>query len=101
MTHHRHGPSVKFRKARDNGLVISITAVAVELHKIREQQANEIQGVGTLCVPRDLRALPGTEVIVKLASQLGHLLTQPLQLGIRAAGPGKLAQLFNVALEPV
>ena len=49
---------MKFRQARDDRLVVTVAAVAMQLHEIREQQRNEVLRVRPLRVPRDLRALP-------------------------------------------
>src|ERR1700730_5686257 len=101
MAHHGDGPPMKFRKARDDGLIVAIAAVAVHLEKIREQQPDEIQRVRPLRMPGDLRALPGTEVLVKLAAKLRNLLANALELRVSISAAGEMAQLLDFIIESV
>src|SRR5579864_145712 len=52
-------------------------------------------------MPRDLRALPWTKVVIKLAPQLRHLLTNALELRLPIGASGKMAQLLRILFEPV
>src|SRR5258708_10427745 len=91
-----HGAPVKFSQSRDDRLVIGVATVPVQLDKIREQQTDEIQRVGTLLVTRDLRALPRPQMRVKFAPQFRDLPANALKfrVGIRVAG--QVTQFLDV-----
>src|SRR5258708_23629872 len=91
-----HGPPVKFSQSRDDRITIGVATVPVKRDKIREQQTDKIQGVGTLLVTRDLRALPRPQVRIKFAPQFRDLPADALQfrVGIRVAG--KVTQFLDV-----
>src|SRR4029077_4054855 len=101
VTHHRHRPTVKFGQPRDDGFVVAVSAIAVQLDKIGEQQSDKIQRVRPLRMPRDLRALPGTEMVIKLAPQLRYLPANPLKLRLSVGASGKMAQLLDVFFEAI
>src|ERR1700730_18265844 len=101
MANNRHRPPVKFPKACDDRLVVAVSAVSVQFHKIGEQQADKIQRIWPLWMPRDLRALPRTEMLIKFAPQLGHLLANPFYLGVAVGASGKMAHLLDVFLQAV
>ena len=94
-----YGPSVKLRETRNQGFVVAIAAVAVQLDKVGEKHADVIERVRTLRVPRNLGALPGPEVAVKFPAQLGHLLTNSFELCVGFFVAGELAQFLNVFFE--
>ena len=54
-----HGRAVEAREAADDGLVVAVDPIAVQLHPVLEEQADEVEGVRALRVPGDLGALPG------------------------------------------
>ncbi len=80
MTHDQHGPAMETRETRNNRGIVAKRAVPVKFGKIGEQQADEIQGVRTLRMPRQLRSLPGAQMRVEFAPKLGNLLSNFLQL---------------------
>ena len=54
-----HRLAVEAREAADDGLVVAVDAVAVQLDPVLEEQSHEVEGVRALRVARDLGALPG------------------------------------------
>src|SRR5712664_3425313 len=91
-----HGAPVKFSQSRDDRLVIGVATVPVQFDKIREQQTDKIQRVGTLLVTRDLRALPRPQVRIKFAPQFRDLLADTLQFGVGMRVPGQVTQFLDV-----
>src|SRR5579864_5139723 len=89
------------RQARHDRFVISITAVAVQLDKVGKQQSDEVLRVRALRMPRNLRALPGPKMSIKLAPQLRDFPPQPLKFRVGVGVAGKLSQLFDIFLEAV
>ena len=61
-----HGRAVEAREAADDGLVVAVDPIAVQLHPVLEEQSHEIERVRALRVPRDLGALPGRQAPVDL-----------------------------------
>ena len=98
---HRDGPPVVFGKTGDNGLVVGVPAVAMQLHEIREQEIHVVQCVGPLLVPRNLSALPRSQMRIEFFSQLRDFLADTLQLHVRhgIAVPGKAPQFLDVFLK--
>ncbi len=99
VTDHRDGASVEFRQPRDDCFVVSEGAVAVQLHKIREQVLHKIQQVRPLLMPRDLRSLPRPKMGVKFAPQLRNFLSNALELRVRFCRSGKPLQIFHIFLQ--
>jgi len=71
----------------------------MNLAEILEEQADEIVGVRTLRVARDLQALPGADIGEKFAPQFLHFLAQPFHFGRSLWRGREAAQLLHVALE--
>src|SRR5712691_10462354 len=99
MTDDGHGPSVIFPETRYNGLIVSISAVAVQLDKIGKQQPNEVERIRTLWVSGNMRALPRSQVRVKFASQFGNLMTDAFELRISFVVTRQSPQLLDVLFE--
>src|SRR5213080_210805 len=99
MADHRHGPTMVFRKPSNNGLIVGEAAIAMQLHEVGEKIIDKVQRIRTLLVPRDLRALPGPQMDVKLPSQLGDLLADAFQLGVRFSVARQAPQFLDVFLE--
>src|SRR5438093_1321161 len=57
------------RQAADDGRVVAIDAIAVELDEILEEELDEVAGVRALGVSRELRALPGGQARVGALAQ--------------------------------
>src|SRR5262249_57001940 len=88
MPDHHHGLSLEARETAHDGLVVAVEAVAVELHEVLEEQANEVQRVGALRGAGDLRPLPGGETAVDLVLEPAGALFQLSDLVARRARPG-------------
>src|SRR6267154_2713830 len=101
VTDHRHGPPVKFRQAGDYSFVVAVATVAVHLKKISEQQSDEIQRIRALRMPRDLRALPRSDMRVEFAPQLRHLLANALEFRVAVRTRRKVAQLLDIFFQAV
>src|SRR5258706_8967657 len=96
MADDSHGAPVKFSQSRDDRLVVGITTIPVQLDKIRKQETDKIQGVRTLLVTRDLRALPRPHMGVKLAAQFPDLVADALQFRVGIRVPGQVAQFLDI-----
>src|ERR1700676_2717318 len=92
-------PSIKLGEPRNQGLVVAVAAVAVQLDEVREEHRDVIQRVRPLGVPGDLGALPGTEMAIKFLAKLDHLLADAFELRVGLFVAGELAQFFNVFLQ--
>jgi hypothetical protein len=57
---HHHRASLEACHAADDGLVVGIGTVAVQLLELGEDHLQVVEGVGTLRVARELRHLPWT-----------------------------------------
>src|SRR5438105_136362 len=99
MADDRHGPAVILRKARNDGFVVGEAAVAVQFHEIRKKIIDVVQRVRPLLVPRDLFALPGPQMGIKLETQLRHLLADALQLCLFVPIAGQAPQFLDIFLE--
>src|SRR5260370_30049644 len=87
---------MKFSQTRDNRFIVGVPPVTVQFDKISEQQSNKIQCIRALLVTRDLRALPGTHVGVKFASQFPDLFANAFEFGVGALVSGEVAQLLDI-----
>src|SRR5438067_1810177 len=65
VTDHDHRLPIEAREAADDGRIVAEQAVAVQLGEFLQQQLAPVARVGTLGVPRQLRALPGREAGVR------------------------------------
>src|SRR5262249_62136936 len=86
--------------AARGGLGVAVGAVAVELHEVLEEQADEVEGVRPLRVAGDLRSLPGGEAPVDLLLEAAETLLELADLvarRLRVRRGAKLAQaLFDL-----
>src|SRR5437660_1508702 len=73
----------------------------MHLEKIGEQQPDKIQRVRALRMPRDLRALPRSNMRVKFAAQFRHLLANALKLRVSVGTRRKVAQLLDIFFQAV
>src|SRR5262249_52260123 len=100
MPDHPHRRSLEAREAAHDGLVVAVDAVAVELHEVLEEQADEIEGVRPLRVAGDLRSLPRGEAPVDLLLEAAETLLELADLVARrlwVRRGAKLAQaLFDL-----
>jgi hypothetical protein len=96
MTDDGNRPSIKLGESGNQGLVVAVAAVAVQLQEVREEHPDIIQRVRPMGVARDLGALPGTEMAVKFLPKLKHLLADAFELRVGLFVAGEVAQLFNV-----
>ena len=62
MPNHHHAVPIEAGNAADNGVVVGIMAIAVQLLKIGAQRIDVVLGVGALRMARDLRDLRGGEL---------------------------------------
>ena len=62
MPNHHHAVPIEAGNAADNGVVVGIMAVAVQLLEIGAQRVDVVLGVGALRMARDLRDLRGGEL---------------------------------------
>ncbi len=69
--------AVEAREAADDGGIVAIRSVAVQLAEIREQAIDVIERVRPLRMPRDLRDLPRRELRIDVLRELLALLLQP------------------------
>ena len=75
-----YGAAAKFCQAGDERFIVAKAAVAVEFDKVGEHQINPVESVGPLGMARNLGALPGAEVSVKLPAEFEHFPFQALDL---------------------
>src|SRR5215467_12687176 len=101
MADNGYGAAVKFSQPGDDGFVVPIPAIAMQLDEICKQEPDEIERVRPLRMPRNLRALPGTEMLIKLPAQLRHLLTETLQIAFAVGTDGELPQFLDFLFKPV
>ncbi len=73
--HARH--AVEPRHAADDGGVVAVAAVAVQLVKVGEDSSDVVERVRALRMPRDLRDLPRRELAVDVLGELLALLGEP------------------------
>ena len=92
---------MKLRQPGYDGLVVSVAAVAMQLHKIREQQPDEIERIRPLRMAGNLRALPWTQMVIEFAPQLRHFLPDAFELRISIRRSCKMTQFFDVFFQPV
>ena len=90
-----------FAEASDERLIVTKAAVAVEFNKVGKHQADPVESVGPLRMPRDLGALPGTEMAVKLAAEFQHFPFQALDLDFAFVGGSQAAEIFDVFFQPL
>src|SRR5271166_2670395 len=79
-----HRPAAKLPHAGDERLVVTKTAVSVQLNEVCNHEADPVQRMGTLRVPGDLSPLPRTEMSIELAAQFENLVLEALELSIVA-----------------
>src|SRR5262249_57420243 len=77
------GLRLEAREAAHDGLVVAVDAVAVELHEVIEEQADEVEGVRPLRVAGDLCSLPGGEAPVDLLLEAAETLLELADLVAR------------------
>ena len=70
VSQHHAGVAIKARQATHNAQVIGKVAVAMQLHKVREDFVDVVQRVGALGVAGNLGDLPGREVAVDVFDEL-------------------------------
>ena len=80
MTHEHDFDVIQTSESRDDRLVVSEGAVAVQLEELIEDQIQIIAGLGTLLVSRDLDNLPGIEAGIDRTLEGGKLASQPTNL---------------------
>src|SRR5499433_168795 len=97
MPDHHHGLALEARETAHDGLVVAVEAVAVELHEVLEEQANEVQRVGALRVAGDLRPLLGGETAVDLVLEPAEALFELADLVERRVRRG--AQLSQALFD--
>ena len=87
--------------ATDDGLVVHVQAVAMQLLEVVEQHADVVQGVGATGVAGQLDALPGVQVAVDLAAGLLHLDLEGLDLlgDVHPGGLGRGPEGVDLVLE--
>jgi hypothetical protein len=73
----------------------------MKFHEVGDEQANVIEGIRAKLVTRNLGALPGTQVGVKLATQLGNLLADARDLGIGGGRRREAAQIFYLFFKAI
>jgi len=84
VTDHDHRLPIEAREAADDGRIVAEQTVAVQLGEFLQQQLAPVARVGTLGVPRQLRALPGREAGVRaLALALEAFLQARDLVGVR------------------
>ena len=76
--HHR--AVVEPRRAADDGEIVAIHAIAVQLVEVLEDEAGVVERVGTLRMARELRDLPGREIREDVLRELLALRLQPRDL---------------------
>ena len=63
MADHADAFAVEAAEAADNGIVVAEFAVAGERHEIGDEASDVIEAMWPLRMPRDLRLLPGRQVL--------------------------------------
>src|SRR5262245_29954610 len=99
MPDHHHRLPLEAREAAHDGLVVAVDAVAVELHEVLEEQADEVEGVRPLRVAGDLRPLPGGETSVDLLLEPAETLLELADLVARRLRVRRGAQLAQALFD--
>src|SRR5688572_32968032 len=80
MADDHHRLALEARQAADDGRIVAVDTVAVQLEEVVEQELAPVARVGSLRVARQLRALPGGEAGVRPLPQACEALLQPRDL---------------------
>src|SRR5215468_661962 len=99
MPDHHHGLTLEARETAHDGLVVAVEAIAVELHEVLEEQANEVQRVRALRVTGDLRPLPGRETAVDLVLEPAETLLELADLVARRLRVRRGAELSQALFD--
>src|SRR5262249_13968425 len=99
MPDHHHRLPLEACEAAHDGLVVAVDAVAVELHEVLEEQADEVEGVRPLRVAGDLRSLPGGEARVDLLLEAAETLLELADLVARRLRVRRGAQLAQALFD--
>ena len=87
-------PVVESSEASDDGTVVAELAVSMELKKIPKEIADVIERAGSLGMPGELRALPGSQFTVERMFDLGQLHPQLADLILRGRFSGRNGREF-------
>src|SRR5262249_51766489 len=96
---HHHRLPLEAREPAHDGLVVAVDAVAVELHEVLEEQADEVEGVRPLRVAGDLRPLPGGEAPVDPLLEPAETLLELADLLARRLRVRRSAQLAQALFD--
>jgi len=69
-TQQEHRPAVDLAETAEDGAVVGVAPVAIELEKIRRQPLDVVLRIGPLRMTRELHALPGRQVREDTATRL-------------------------------
>ncbi len=101
MTDEHHRPVLEPRRTADDGEVIAIHAIAVQLVEVIEDEAGVIERVRTLRMTRQLRDLPGRKIREDVLRELLALLLQArdLFLDVDRGARRNMFQFFDFGFE--
>src|SRR5687768_11136910 len=101
LTHHHDGLAIEARPTANDRRVVPVSAVAMQLDEVGENELNQLGRERSLHVSRDLYALPRAQVVVYLVAKLGQLLLEWSDLlhNAELLVAGKTLELVNLPLQ--